>query len=49
MIDYDDPEYSGEGERLGEIEYEEFVAQGDADYTWHMPDDEWDAIALNYT
>src|SRR3954451_19498816 len=49
IIDYDDPEYFGSGERLGEIEYEDFVAQGDADYAWHMPDDEWDAIALNYT
>ena len=49
VIDYDDPDYSGPGERLGEIEYEEFVAQGDPDYAWHMPDDEWDAIALNYT
>jgi fatty-acyl-CoA synthase len=49
VIDYDDPEYSGPGERLGSLEYEAFVAQGDADYAWHMPDDEWDAIALNYT
>jgi fatty-acyl-CoA synthase len=49
VIDYDDPEYSGSGERLDEIEYEDFVARGEADYAWHMPDDEWDAIALNYT
>jgi fatty-acyl-CoA synthase len=49
IIDYDDPEYSGSGERFGAIEYEVFVAQGDAGYAWHMPDDEWDAIALNYT
>jgi fatty-acyl-CoA synthase len=49
IIDYDDPEYSGAGERLGAVEYEDFVAQGDTDYAWHMPDDEWDAIALNYT
>jgi fatty-acyl-CoA synthase len=49
VIDYDDPEYSGAGERLGKIEYEEFVAGGDPDYEWQMPDDEWDAIALNYT
>ena len=49
VIDYDDPEYSGPGERLGSLEDEEFVAQGDADYAWRMPDDEWDAIALNYT
>jgi fatty-acyl-CoA synthase len=49
VIDYDDPEYAGPGERLGEIEYEDFVAQGDPEFAWKMPDDEWDAIALNYT
>jgi fatty-acyl-CoA synthase len=49
VIDYDDPEYEGAGERLGEIEYEEFIAQGEPDYDWSMPDDEWDAITLNYT
>ena len=49
VIDYDDLEYSGAGERLGEIEYEEFIASGDPDYVWAMPDDEWDAICLNYT
>jgi len=27
----------------------EYVAEGDPDYAWHMPDDEWDAITLNYT
>src|SRR6201990_561041 len=26
VIDYDDPEFSGDGERLGEIEYEDFIA-----------------------
>ena len=49
LIDYDDPEYTGAGERLGSIEYEDFIAQGDPDYAWAMPDDEWDAITLNYT
>ena len=49
VIDYDDPQYSGPGERLGSIEYEEFLAGGDPDYAWRMPDDEWDAITLNYT
>jgi len=49
VIDYDDPEYSGPGERLGAIEYEDFIAQGDPDFVWSMPDDEWDAITLNYT
>jgi len=49
VIDYDDPECSSGGERLGEIDYEQFVASGDPNYAWHMPDDEWDAITLNYT
>jgi fatty-acyl-CoA synthase len=49
VIDYDDPEYAGAGERLGEIEYEDFIRHGEADFAWAMPGDEWDAIALNYT
>jgi fatty-acyl-CoA synthase len=49
IIDYDDPEFTGPGERLGGIEYEEFLETGDADFAWLMPRDEWDAIALNYT
>ncbi len=49
VIDYDDPEFAGPGERLGSIEYEEFLRAGDADFAWQMPDDEWDAISLNYT
>jgi fatty-acyl-CoA synthase len=49
VIDYDDPEYSGAGERLGRIEYEDFVAAGEAEFPWLMPGDEWDAISLNYT
>jgi fatty-acyl-CoA synthase len=49
VIDYDDPEYTGAGERLGEFEYEDFIASGAPDYRWAMPDDEWDAITLNYT
>jgi fatty-acyl-CoA synthase len=49
VIDYDDPEFAGAGERLGGIEYEDFLAGGDADFAWQMPHDEWDAISLNYT
>jgi len=49
IIDYDDPEYTGAGERLGGIEYEDFLAGGDPDFAWPMPEDEWDAITLNYT
>jgi len=49
VIDYDDPEYTGEGERLGTLDYEDFLRDGDPDFAWLMPNDEWDAIALNYT
>ena len=49
VIDYDDPEFTGEGERLGAIEYEDFITGGDPGFAWRMPQDEWDAIALNYT
>jgi len=49
IVDYDDPEFSGTGERLGTIEYEDFIKDGDPDFAWQMPGDEWDAIALNYT
>src|SRR5579884_872305 len=49
VIDYDDPEYSGPGERIGALDYETFIASGDPDFAWKMPDDEWDAITLNYT
>ena len=37
------------GALLGEIDYEAFLAEGDPDYAWQPPADEWDAIALNYT
>ena len=49
VIDYDDPEFPQDGERLGDIDYEDFLAEGDPDFAWSMPDDEWDAISLNYT
>jgi fatty-acyl-CoA synthase len=49
IIDVDDPEYAGPGQRLGEMEYEEFLRTGDPEYAWQWPQDEWDAIALNYT
>src|SRR6266508_2616434 len=49
VIDYDDLEFTGTGERTGNIEYEDFLQRGDPDFAWKMPDDEWDAISLNYT
>jgi fatty-acyl-CoA synthase len=49
VIDVDDPLYDGPGERLGEVEYEDFLAQGSPDFTPPPISDEWQAIALNYT
>jgi fatty-acyl-CoA synthase len=49
VIDYDDKEFPQTGARLGKIDYEKFLKTGDPDFAWKMPDDEWDAIALNYT
>jgi fatty-acyl-CoA synthase len=54
VVDFDDPEYATDapypkGARIGSIDYEAFLAEGDPDFAWSMPDDEWDAISLNYT
>ncbi|HEY0844872.1 MAG TPA: acyl-CoA synthetase [Noviherbaspirillum sp.] len=49
VIDVDDPMFTGPGERLGTMEYDEFVAGGDAEFEWKLPADEWQAICLNYT
>ena len=39
----------GEGERLGQRTYEEFLKLGDKNYQWKKPKDEWQAISLSYT
>lgn len=39
----------GEGERSGTTDYEAFLQTGDPDYDWQIPEDEWQALALNYT
>ncbi|MEE2980299.1 MAG: acyl-CoA synthetase [Pseudomonadota bacterium] len=49
VIDIDDPEYGGEGELLGDRDYDDFVAGGDPDFDCQGPTDEWQAISLNYT
>ena len=48
VIDVDDVSYQG-GKLLGEIEYEALLEEGDRDFAWSLPADEWNAIALNYT
>ena len=49
IIDYEDLEFPQTGDRLGTIDYEAFLGQGDPGFAWRMPADEWEAIALNYT
>ena len=48
VVDVDDALFDG-GERLGEVEYEDFIADGDPGYAWDWPEDEWQACSLNYT
>ncbi len=49
VIDYDDPEFPQDGELLGEQEYEDFIKDGDPEFQWAPPKNEWDSISLNYT
>ncbi len=37
------------GERIGALTYDELLAQGDPEFAYTLPNDEWDALALNYT
>ena len=48
VIDVDDPRGKG-GALLGELNYEQLLAEGDPRFDWQMPADEWQAISLNYT
>jgi len=48
VIDVLDPLFESD-KRLGEVEYEDFIAGGDPEFAWSLPEDEWDAICLNYT
>ncbi len=48
VIDIDD-ELAVGGELVGETTYEAFLADGDPAFVWQLPQDEWQAISLNYT
>jgi fatty-acyl-CoA synthase len=48
VVDVDDPAFTG-GQRIGAIEYEAAVAQGDPNFGARELADEWDAIALSFT
>ncbi|MBC7750354.1 MAG: acyl-CoA synthetase [Candidatus Saccharibacteria bacterium] len=48
VIDIVDPTFDS-GEYLGSISYDDFIAQGDENFIWSKPTNEWNAISLNYT
>ena len=48
VIDIDDPETES-GEYIGELEYEDFLTEGNPDFEAFMPEDDWQAVSLNYT
>ncbi|WP_170342761.1 acyl-CoA synthetase [Ruegeria arenilitoris] len=48
VIDIEDPSFDG-GEKLGALTYDALLAEGDPEFDWSLPADEWDAITLNYT
>ena len=49
VIDAEDSLFVGPGKRIGDLTYEDLVSEGNPAYAWQLPEDEWDAIALNYT
>ncbi len=49
IIDYHDTEHPDLGPPLSDLDYETLLMSGDPDFAWRMPEDEWEAIALNYT
>jgi fatty-acyl-CoA synthase len=48
VVDIDDPAGQG-GDLIGQLTYEDLLAEGDPDAAWALPADEWQAISLNYT
>jgi len=48
VIDIDDPMAKG-GKLIGEKDFESFLQEGDSDFEWSLPEEEWQAICLNYT
>ena len=49
VIDVEEKEYDVSGDKLGKLTYEQLLAEGDPQFAWQVPADEWQAICLNYT
>ena len=49
VIDVEEKEFDIPGEKLGKLTYEKFLSEGDPQFTWQVPVDEWQAMCLNYT
>jgi fatty-acyl-CoA synthase len=49
IVDIDDSEYDGTEARIGALDYEALLAEGDPGFLRSQPVDEWQAITLNYT
>ena len=49
VVDVEEREFDVPGEKLGKLTYEQLLAEGDPQFAWQVPADEWQAICLNYT
>jgi fatty-acyl-CoA synthase len=49
VVDVEEKEFDVPGEKLGKITYEQLLSEGDSNFAWQVPADEWQAICLNYT
>jgi len=49
VIQYDDPQCFAPESAVDALDYEALLSRGDPDFAWLMPEDEWDAISINYT
>jgi len=49
VIDTEDALFTGSAQPIGHLSYEALLANGEPDFEWDLPADEWQAIALNYT
>jgi fatty-acyl-CoA synthase len=49
VIDVEEKEFDVPGQKLGKLTYEQLLSEGDPQFAWQVPSDEWQAICLNYT